>query len=265
MRFGGSFRTASLPDANARDPVSHQGEIMTFRSFLALLALTAVAALGLAACGGNDDDAAPETPAAEGEEMTDTTTMEAMGGADAMSPAADLRVTLTSLLGEHAVLAMTATQKGYDGAADFEAIAAALDENSIAISEAIGSVYGDEAAQQFLDGPALWRDHISFFVDYTVGLAENDQRAQEEAVENLNGYSGAFSGFLAEATGLPQATLQDGITEHIMQLKGQIDEYAAGNHEEAYRYFREAYGHMVALGDTLAAAIVEQNPDQFGG
>lgn len=62
------------------------------------------------------------------------------------SPAADLRTTLDTLFGEHALLAMLATQKGYGGEADFEAIGAALDENSVELSQAIGSVYGDEAA-----------------------------------------------------------------------------------------------------------------------
>ena len=133
------------------------------------------------------------------------------------------------------------------------------------LSQAIGSVYGDEAAQQFLDGPALWRDHIGFFVDYTVGLAKKDKAAQQEAVENLTGYTGAFSGFLAEATGLPQDALQESTTEHVMQLKGQIDAYAAGNHEESSRLFRQAYEHMIMTGDTLADAIVKQNPDEFGG
>ena len=177
--------------------------------------------------------------------------------------ASDLRVTLDRLLGEHAVLAMLATQKGYSGAADFEAIAAALDANSVEVSEAIGSVYGDEAAEQFLDGPSLWRDHIEFFVDYTVALAENDKAGQQEAVDNLTGYTGAFSGFLAQATGLPQDALQEGLTMHITQLKGALDAYAAGDYEEAYSLFREAYKHMVATGDTLAMGIVAQNPDMF--
>ena len=145
--------------------------------------------------------------------------MDAMNMApDTATPAADLRVALGTLLGEHALLALTAAQRGFDGAPDFEAAAAALDANSVEVSEAIGSVYGDEAAQQFLDGPSLWRDHIGFFVDYTVALAGNDEAAQQEAVDNLTGYTGAFSGFLAEATGLPQAALQEGLTMHITQL-----------------------------------------------
>jgi hypothetical protein len=234
---------------------------MRLRTLLALLAVVASAAFGLAACGGDGDDATA-SPAESGTTtgMADDMDMAAVA---VTSPAADLRVTLDTLLGEHALLAIAASQKGLDGDEDFEAAAAALDANSMEVADAIGSVYGDEAAKQFLDGPSLWRDHIGFFVDYTVGLAGNDKAAQQEAVDNLTGYTGAFSGFLAEATGLPQPALQEGVTMHVMQLKGALDAYAAGDHEEAYRLFREAYKHMVATGDTLATGIVQQSPDMF--
>jgi hypothetical protein len=235
---------------------------MSIHTPFALLLVIVAAALGLVACGGDGDDDASQsqTPTQTGtNEMSD-----GMSDVATTSPAADLRVTLDTLLGEHALLAIAATQKGLDGDKDFEAAAAALDANSVELSKAIGSVYGDAAAKQFLDGPSLWRDHIGFFVDYTVGLATKDTAAQQEAVDNLTGYSGAFSGFLAGATGLPQQALQEGIQQHIAQLKGQLDAYAAGDYEEAYRLFREAYKHMVMTGDTLAGAIVEQNPDMFG-
>ena len=234
---------------------------MRLRTLLALLAVVACAAFVLAACGGDDDDAASNMPAQAGT----TTGMSDMDMADvsSMSPAADLRVTLDSLLGEHALLAVAASQKGFDGDEDFEAIAAALDANSVEVADAIGSVYGDEAAKQFLDGPSLWRDHIGFFVDYTVGLAGKDKAAQQEAVDNLTGYTGAFSGFLAQATGLPQQALQDGLTMHIGQLKGQIDAYANKDFAKAYEQTREAYAHMFGTGDALAGAIAEQAPDQF--
>jgi hypothetical protein len=234
---------------------------MRLRILFALLAVVA-SALVLAACGGDDDDAAADdpTPTMGSIRMSEMD----MGDPGTASPAADLRVTLDTLLGEHALLAIAASQKGLDGDADFEAATAALDANSVEVAEAIGSVYGDEAAQQFLDGPSLWRDHIGFFVDYTVALANKDKAAQQEAVDNLTGYTGAFSGFLAQATGLPQPALQDGLTTHITQLKGALDAYAAGDYEEAYALFREAYKHMVATGNTLAMGIVQQNPDMFG-
>ncbi|MGH3091217.1 MAG: hypothetical protein ACRDOG_02635, partial [Gaiellaceae bacterium] len=112
---------------------------MRLRTLLALITLVVVGALGLAACGGDDESAETTTPAPAGE----------TGGMniDVMSRAADLRVTLDRLLAEHGELAVFAMQKGFDGSKDFDAIAAALDENTVALGEAIGSVYGDEAEQ----------------------------------------------------------------------------------------------------------------------
>lgn len=182
---------------------------------------------------------------------------------NATQSAVDLRATMGTLLGEHTMLAQIATQKGYDGDPDFKAIAAALDKNSVELSEAIGSVYGEEAGKQFLDGDNLWRDHINYFVDYTTGLAKKDKAMQDEAVGNLQAYVAAQSSFLAEATGLPQEALQDAISEHVTQLKNQIDAYAAGDYTKAYSTAREAYEHMYMTADTLAEAMVKQSPDKF--
>ena len=53
------------------------------------------------------------------------------------------------------------------------------------------------------------------------------------------------------------------MTTHVMQLKGALDAYAQGDYEKSYSLVREAYKHMIATGDTLAEAIVSQNPDMF--
>jgi hypothetical protein len=235
------------------------------RAPLLLLMLVALALAAVAAgCGGNDDDAAAGGTSGEST-MTGMDMPMASGSAGVASAAADLRVTLDRLLGEHALLAMFATQKGFGGERDFEAIAAALDANSVELSEAIGSVYGEAAGEKFLDGEALWRDHIGFFVDYTVALTKKDKAGQDKAVNDLMGYVEAFSAFLSDATGLPQTALRESITEHVTQLKGQIDAYAAGDYEQAYTLAREAYAHMVMTGDTLAGAIVKQSPEKFEG
>jgi hypothetical protein len=230
-----------------------------------LLAVLAVVAIGLTGCGGQRDGdagAVPSTATAPSAGMSHPDTNEA-GALAIDSPAAELRVTLDRLLGEHALLAMFATQKGFDGDRDFEAIAGALDRNSIELADAIGSVYGDGARREFLDGDLKWRAHIGFFVDYTVALAENDKAARRKAVGGLKGYVESFSAFLAEATGLPRDAVRMSISEHVNQLKGQIDAYSTGDHQRAYDVTRKAYAHMFMTGDTLAGAIVKQNADDF--
>ncbi len=223
-----------------------------------MLAIAGALAAGAGACGGNDDNAASDGMAA-----TKTTARASSAAPSPATPAADLRVTLDRLLGEHAHLAIAATQKGYAGQPDFKQTAAALDRNSVELADAIGSVYGPDAREEFLNGGSKWRDHIGFFVDYTVAKAKNDKAGQQKAVRDLMGYVASFSTFLAKATGLPQPAVEKGITAHVMQLKGQVDAYAAGNHGKSAQLTRDAYAHMFMTGDTLAGAIVEQSPDDF--
>ena len=75
----------------------------------------------------------------------------------------DLRVALNNLMAEHAQLGLAATAAALGGrSGEFQAAAAALDANSVSLSQAIGSVYGQGAQDAFL---ALWRKHIGFIVD----------------------------------------------------------------------------------------------------
>jgi hypothetical protein len=188
--------------------------------------------------------------------------------AELASPAADLRVTLGRLLGEHAALAIEATRQGIDAGdledPEFVAAATALQGNTDDLTAAIDSVYGADAAQAF---NAQWEAHIGFFVDYTVGIVTDDQAAQDQAVEDLGGYITEFGQFLADATGgtLPADVAQASLEEHVLQLKGQLDAYAAGDHATAYQLAREAYAHMFMTADALALAIIRQNPETFTG
>ena len=177
--------------------------------------------------------------------------------------ASNLRVALNRLLGEHALLAIEATQAGYSGHKDFPAVSKALDRNSVELSKAIGGIFGKPAGNKFLNGQLLWRDHIRFFVNYTIGLAKKDRSMQNKAVASLNGYVEAFSAFLASATGLPKSALRASIRSHVMQLKGQLDAYAKSQYAKSYTLTRQAYHHMGMTGDVLAAAIVKKFPRRF--
>jgi hypothetical protein len=172
--------------------------------------------------------------------------------------AADLRVTLDRLLGEHAVLAMNATNLGVTGSKAFPAAAKVLDRNSVEISQAIGSIYGAKAAKTFLDGPFQWRAHIGFFVDYTVALAKKDKAGQAKAVANLKTYTVKHGDFLAGATGLPKLAVRNDLLGHVLELKTQLDDYAAGRYAKAADDYRHAYAHMFMTGDLLAGAIAKQ-------
>jgi uncharacterized protein (UPF0212 family) len=184
------------------------------------------------------------------------------GMGESTKSASDLRITLDRLLSEHAFLAAIAMQKGYSGAKDFKAAAAALDTNTVDLGKAIGSVYGPKAQTSFLK---QWRAHIGFFVNLTVATAKNDQAGRKKALAQLTGYKVSFAKFLSDATGgaLPANGVADLLQSHVDQLTAALDTYAAGKYTAAYRQIRAAYAHMFMTGDALAGAIVGQYPTKF--
>lgn len=181
---------------------------------------------------------------------------------DQGSKLADLRAGLTAQFGQHVDLAAAATRAGFDGrAADFAAAAKSLDNNSVAISKSIGSVYGNDAEKQFL---AIWRSHIGFFVDYTTAAKKGDKAAMDKAVSNLMGYVEASSDFLSKANpNLSKEVLKQNITEHVLQLKAAVDAYGAGDAAKSYSDQEMAHMHMGEIAHTLADAIAKQYPDKF--
>jgi hypothetical protein len=210
---------------------------------------TLAIALGLAATGvtGIEPTGAASAPVAE---------------AHGMGPQADLRLALNQLLAEHVTLAAAATNAALGNRSkEFEAAAAALDANSVDLSKAIGSVYGDAAGGAFLP---LWRKHIGFFVDYTVATGKKSKKGQGKAVDELVQYASDFGAFLNSATpSLPKETVAELVKMHILSLKGVVDAQAKKDQKLAYRKIREAAHHMQMIADPLADAIAKQFPDKF--
>ncbi len=188
--------------------------------------------------------------------------MEMSHASNATMSASTLRVKLSTLLQEHALLAASATGAALGGRnTEFDAAAAALDMNSIDISKAIGSVYGAGAEQAFL---ALWRKHIGFFVDYTVGVATKDKAKSDKAVTDLVGYTQDFGAFLAAANpNLPKDAVAGLVKTHVLTLKDVVDAQATGDTKKAYMAVRAAGMHMQMIADPLTDAIAKQFPGKF--
>jgi len=183
-------------------------------------------------------------------------------GTPTTSKAADLRAALDELLSEHVVLASEATGAALAGRqADFEAAAGALDQNSIAISKAVGSVYGPDAEAKFLP---LWRSHIGLVVDYTTGTASHDPAKAQAAVQKLLAYSGDLAGFFSGANpNLPKDAVADMVKTHIVTLKSVIDAQAKKDYAAQYEAQRKAYAHMGMMAVALAEGIAKQFPQKF--
>lgn len=178
------------------------------------------------------------------------------------SKSATLRVALNSLEAQHVDLASAATRAGFDGSPMFQASAGALDVNSRALSDAVGSVYGKEAGDKFYE---IWNSHIGFFVDYTVAAKKSDKAGMDKAVENLNGYVEAISTFLSGANpNLPKDAVAMLVSEHVGLLKSAVDKHGAGDYAGSYAAQQQARDQITTkIADTLAGAIVKQKPELF--
>jgi hypothetical protein len=178
--------------------------------------------------------------------------------------AAQLQRDLTALLKDHEYLAGLAVVMGVSAGADspeFEAAAGALDKNSVQLSEAIGSVYGDAGAKQFL---SLWRAHIGFFVDYTLAKATGDTKGTKVALTKLDGYRNDFGAFIEGATegGLPADAVAEALTPHVESTIAAIDSVIAGD-GKAFDKLRIAASHLPGIATALSGAIVAQFPEKF--
>jgi hypothetical protein len=67
-----------------------------------------------------------------------------------------------------------------------------------------------------------------------------------------------FGNFLAGATGLPKAAVRNDLLGHVLELKGQLDAFAAGKYPKATMLYQDAYNHMFMTGDLVAGAIAKQ-------
>jgi hypothetical protein len=172
--------------------------------------------------------------------------------------AAALRATLTSLLSDHVWLAGnaldTAVQKKGD-LKDPQVVGAvkALDANSVALAEAIGSVYPD-AEKPFL---ASWRQHIGFFVNYTLGKATKDDKQVAKAEADLDAYRTSFGELINSVIPeLPADAVAEELKPHVQSLYAAIDASVAGKADYQTRLSMAA-DHMAMTAEVLAGGIAK--------
>ena len=179
----------------------------------------------------------------------------------AFSPAITLRLTLSRLLGEHAILAGAGMRAGLTNAPDLQALLGALEGNNADLEAAVGGVYGASAGRAF---GQLWRAHIGYYVAYIQGAGANDSAKQQQAQDQLAGYAGTFGTFIARANPhLPAPAVAGLVRDHARTLMAQVDAYDAGDYQRAYANVRHAYTHTFTIGDALAAGILTQFPQRF--
>jgi hypothetical protein len=176
-------------------------------------------------------------------------------GGDSASAAAELRSTLTALLTEHVYLSGIAVATAYATApnsAEFQAAAASLDQNSVAVADAVGAIVPDQRGA-FLDA---WRAHIGDFVSYAVAAKSGNADAKAKEVADLAAYTQSQGAFFERITGgaLPAAAVTASLDEHVSSLAAAVDALAAGD-VAAFDLLKTAGDHMAMSAEALTGGI----------
>jgi hypothetical protein len=217
---------------------------------LAALAVAAAACGSSATSGSSSPSSSSAKPSASMSSMGATT-----AGLTA-TPAATLYAGLDELLTEHVDLTANVVQTAITTSttsAQTKAALAALDQNTVALGQAIGSVYGSAAQAQFLK---LWRAHIGFFVNYTIGTATHNKAMVATAQQDLAGYISQFSAFVTGATKLPKSAVAADLQGHVTTLEAAINAIVAKS-PDAGQKIEMAAMHMGGTAQVLAQGIVK--------
>lgn len=174
--------------------------------------------------------------------------------------AASLRAGLTYLLTDHVYLAGVAVATAYHAGADspeFKLAAASVDKNSVAVSEAIGSIVPDEQ-EKFLQ---TWRAHVNDFVTYAVGAktgGAEGKAMKKKAVDNLTAYAKQQGIFFSKITAgaLPKKAVETEFLTHITSLAAAVDSFAAGD-GKGYDKLKTAADHMSMSAAALTGGIAK--------
>ncbi|SMC06036.1 hypothetical protein SAMN00768000_2599 [Sulfobacillus thermosulfidooxidans DSM 9293] len=178
-----------------------------------------------------------------------------------LTPAVNLQVALDQLLGEHAIVLEQAMQADYAGnTALFNALMKVMDNNTAQLTQAIASVYGTQAGQEF---STLWNKHVYFF-DYVNAVKAHNVSAEEAAQNQLTFYKNQFAQFLATANpNFSESTLSSVLQEHINQITTAFNDYVSGNYLSSENEMVQAYNLMYTAGAYLSQGIAAQFPQKF--
>jgi hypothetical protein len=165
-------------------------------------------------------------------------------------------VQFEALLGQHSVLAADLMRSRIRGDDDFvQAANAALGQNTSDMTALVGRLFGAPTAQKF---KPLWSQHIVELFAYAGALADHDNAAKADALDELTEYEGDLASFFAGSSQgrLPVSTAHSLVVMHIQHLTGQADAYAAGNYPKADDLYRQGFEHTYDLGLLLAQALL---------
>jgi hypothetical protein len=136
--------------------------------------------------------------------------------------------------------------------------------NQADIGSAIVPFYGQDAGDQLT---ALLTTHIEQAVPVLTAAQAGDGASLESALSDWYGNAEEIADFLSAANpdNWPQSATRPMMEGHIDTTVAYATDLLNGDYASAIEHFDEATDHMMMLADTLAAGVIAQFPEQFGG
>jgi hypothetical protein len=240
-----------------------------------LLGVVAASALVLAACAGGTADVDPSTtqpPAttATTQPLTDTTPPPAptTTAVEATAPDIEAQIALygamRQLWSEHMQWTYATVDAFFHNQDGLQAQLDRLLANQADIGAAIVPFYGQAAGDQLTD---LLTTHINQAVPVLTAAQAEDTEGLETALADWYANAQEIADFLSAANpeNWPQSATRPMLEGHIDTTVVYATDLLQGDYVSAIEHFDEASHHMLMLADTLAAGLIAQFPDQFGG
>jgi hypothetical protein len=171
-------------------------------------------------------------------------------------PPAPLPLQFDQLLGQHAFVAVQ-LMRGMVSAepGTRQAAGSALQANTEALSQLVGSSYGTAAGDRFKQ---LWQRRIADLSLYADSVASGDAAGRKTAQDALVGDSANYGSWLAGASKNRVKSSDAAATarQHAQELMKQVDAYHVKDYTQAYLSERQAYEQIFSSGAPLAKGSV---------
>jgi hypothetical protein len=168
----------------------------------------------------------------------------------------EMHVHLDAALREHAAVGVEALKAAYLKTPDAPALMDAVELNSTDVADTVEALYPG-THDEFLE---LWRSHISYYQQYLNATVAGDETGREQAKANLAQFAEDTSTLLGDANdNVDTDAIKGALTMHGEQVLSIIDDFAAGDYDQAYMTAHEAYEHMGKTADLLADGARSQH------
>jgi hypothetical protein len=218
-----------------------------------LRTLAALATVVVVSCSGAPQSHTPPSPVASASPIASN---------QAESKAADFRIRLDLLLGEH-VLIIAKQSSAPARQAEYTSYLLLLTTNSTDLTELVRSATGDSVASRF---GQIWNAQNNYLVNYTIGLVTHNKAKSDAAFSGLSGtFVPQFSQFLNDVTQIPSSLILPLVSQIMLEMKAMLDDQLAKNYPRLYADIRTSYAHATQVGDAIAPRIARRFPDKFPG